>query len=63
MKPYKEGTPLEEIIKDGWSRGFRYEQTLYEAKEMGYELSKARLVREWDRLEFQMKVYFENQGC
>ena len=37
--PYKQGTPLNIIIGDGWSRGFKVEQTVNEAKLMGYDVN------------------------
>lgn len=48
---YKEGTPLEEIIKDGWARGFYQTQTLQEARDMGYNITEEYVVEEWAKLE------------
>ena len=47
-KAYKEGTTLQEIIDDGWSRGFLLDQTLREATAQGYEITSEYLRRAWD---------------
>lgn len=49
MKPYRDGVTLKQIIDDGWSRGFHPEQTLEEASEMGFSLSKEDLLVEWKK--------------
>lgn len=36
MKPYKEGTPVYEIIRDGWSRDFQPTQPVQELIAMGH---------------------------
>ena len=59
-KPYKTGTPLDEIIRDGWSRGFKFEQTIEEAKIMGFIITEEDLLKEWDRLEYEMIEYFDS---
>lgn len=52
-KPYKEGTNLETILDDGWSRGFAVSQTLREAKEMGYEVTESQVMIHWANLDIQ----------
>ena len=50
MKPYKEGTPLNVIINDGFSRGFNAKQTVKEAKEMGYDVTIEYVRDEWIKM-------------
>lgn len=54
MTPYKVGTTLDQIIRDGWSRGFDPEQTLREAGVMGFDLDKAALSLQWTNLTADM---------
>lgn len=49
-KPYREGTSALHIIVDGWSRGFKIEQTMQELKTMGYETDQKYVQIEWDVL-------------
>ncbi len=49
-KPYKDGTPLNAIIRDGWSRGFKPQQTLDEAHTMRHDLMEEQLKIAWDKL-------------
>lgn len=50
---YKEGTPLHEIICDGWARGFRPEQTLREASNAGFAncIVEPELKTAWARMD------------
>lgn len=48
-KPYVDGISLEDIIEDGWSRGFPPSQTIEEAKMMGFDLPLWYLLAEWER--------------
>lgn len=50
-KPYREGTSLEEIIKDGWSRGFAIGQIVHEAKAMGYSITLPECRVKWQELD------------
>ena len=59
MKPYKDNVTLSYIIKDGWSRGFRPEQTISEAKEMGFELSLDELLQEWENHNKQYEEFLK----
>ena len=61
MKPYKDNVTLSYIIKDGWSRGFRPEQTISEAKEMGFELSLDELLQEWEKYSKQYEEFYSKQ--
>jgi hypothetical protein len=45
--PYKEGTTLEQILADGWCRGFDPRQTQKEAETMGYRVSIAEIAADW----------------
>jgi hypothetical protein len=51
MKPvYIQGTSLEDIIDDGWSRGFEIQQTVDELHAQGFTDADEALVKEhWDR--------------
>jgi hypothetical protein len=46
-KVYKEGTTIEEILIDGWSRGFHVDQTVRELKGMGFEVDEEFVHRYW----------------
>ena len=63
MKPYKDNVTLSYIIKDGWSRGFRPEQTISEAKEMGFELSLDELLQEWENHNKQYEEFLKESGA
>lgn len=54
-KKYHEGTPLLAIIQDGWSRGFEVEQTLEEARDMGYAVDRGYIVKTWLFLDEEME--------
>lgn len=58
---YKEGTPLAEIIDDGWSRGFQLEQTVKEATAMGFEVTEAFVKARWESLE--ENIACDTLGC
>ncbi len=59
-KRYKEGTTLNQIIEDGWSRGFKAKQTVSEAAAMGFGITKDELFAVWDYLERKME---HDLGC
>lgn len=59
QKPYHDNVTLPEIIKDGWARGFAYDQTLNEAQLMGYDLKLSELEREWAKLDSEMYTWFD----
>lgn len=61
-KPYVDGTSLEDIIEDGWSRGFPPSQTIEEAKMMGFDLPLWYLLAEWERYEQAMIESFIWEG-
>lgn len=50
---YKPFTPLHAIICDGWSRGFKPEQTLREASNAGYAMCivEPELKQAWARMD------------
>ncbi len=52
---YKPGTTLEQIIRDGWSRDFKAEQTHSEAVANGYEVTLECVKRWWE--EFNVEYY------
>jgi hypothetical protein len=60
MKPYRDNTPLEEILRDGWSRGFLPEQTIEEASAMGFKVSEEDVDIAWHNFQTEMEAYFAN---
>ena len=63
-KVYQEGTTLQEIIKDGWARGFQVSQTLSEATDMGYTLTEESILAEWELLDKEVDnwIAFEKEA-
>lgn len=57
-KPYKDRVSLEEIMHDGWSRGFNPEQTLAEARDMGFTITPDLLSITWEehQLDFDLNM-------
>lgn len=60
-KAYVDGTTLQQILDDGWSRGFLPQQTLEEAEAQGFSLSAEELTAAWkvwdDKLSKDMEVW------
>lgn len=50
-KPYVEGTTLEKILLDGWSRGFEVQQTVDECNEMGHNVDTKLVEACWQVLD------------
>ena len=51
-KPFRDGTTLDEIMQDGWSRGFNPEQTVSECVVMGFtHISLSDVVAAWKELD------------
>ena len=48
---YKNGTTLDQIVTDGWARGFRTCQTIEEARASGFVISKKELTTKWEIIE------------
>lgn len=46
-KPYKDGVTADDIVFDGWSRGFCVEQTLDELQAMGFMAHRASVLQLW----------------
>lgn len=59
-KPYKDWVTLEQILEDGWSRGFHAPQTKREAREMGFEVSLPEITVFWERLTWKHRTDAEN---
>lgn len=53
LKVYKDNTPLFYILEDGWSRGFKVEQTHDEALTMGYNIDQESIYKIWNLLTFK----------
>lgn len=60
--PYIEGTSLEYIIEDGWSRHYPLEQTLSEATQMGYSVTKEMIMEKWLVLDAQMEAWLASRN-
>jgi len=58
-KPYKDSATLDDIITDGWSRGFEIEQTMDECRMMGYEVDYNLVFDKWELLTTEMDEYFK----
>lgn len=54
QQPYKNGTPLTAIIRDGWSRGFDTSQIVAEALFMGHSTTVAEVNATKQSLEIVM---------
>ena len=61
MKAYRDGTPLADIIKDGWAMGFSTDQTYDEAREMGFKVSKMYIEQEWQVRDLEYIDYCNKQ--
>jgi len=57
---YKIGTPLAEIILDGWARGFKVPQTMEEAESMGYEVTEEEIIDAWEYQDKMFRVYLHS---
>lgn len=57
-KAYKDNTPLEAILRDGWSRGFLPEQTIEEAAAMGFKVSEGDVDIAWHNFGMEMEAFF-----
>lgn len=57
MKPYKDGVSLEDIIEDGWSRGFQTSQVIGEAHQMGYNITRREVMDKYIEYESKMEDF------
>lgn len=60
-KVYRDGTTLDQIIFDGWSRGFLPDQTLCEALAQGYSVTLDQILLRWSDLDKEYQQYFDLQ--
>lgn len=56
-KPYKDGVTLEQILLDGWSRGFQAAQTVEECNIMGYTIDLEHVNTYWKTLNEEYSTY------
>lgn len=57
--PYREGTHLLAILRDGWARGFVVEQTVEEAHVMGFtKVTPDLVMRLWRHEDRKMRRHF-----
>lgn len=57
-KPYKDHVTPEQILMDGWSRGFDPSQTQDELKQMGHTRTIQEIREHWAILEADMEAYY-----
>lgn len=60
-KPYHDHVSFEEIIEDGWSRGFDPEQTVDEAAAMGYTVTLFEVQERWKEHQKVMDDYYKER--
>lgn len=60
-KPYHDHVSLEEIIEDGWSRGFVPEQTVDGAAAMGYTVTLFEVQERWKEYRKVMDDYYKEK--
>ena len=60
-KPFKKGTSSLHIVVDGWSRGFKIEQTMQELKAMGYDTDQKYVLMEWDELDNKFESWITKE--
>lgn len=54
LPAYKDGTPLDAILRDGWSRGFDPVQTRNEAEVMGFKVELSEVIERWAELDEEL---------
>ena len=59
MKVYKDKSPLDKLIEDGWARGFHQSQTYEEATAMGFFTTEEYILNEWAKLEEMLEAYMD----
>lgn len=61
---WKPGTKMQAIIDDGWSRGFRPEQTLRECSAAGYSfcIAEPAINARWSSLDISIKEHMEREN-
>lgn len=57
---YKPGTAKEQIIADGWARGFAVSQTVDELKAQGFEATADEVSVAFDRHQAKMEIFFND---
>lgn len=60
--PYRPGTTADQIIEDGFYRGFAIPQTYDELKQMGYQVKPSAIMARWNELEKEMIEFFEKEA-
>lgn len=59
-KPYRDDVTAQQIMEDGWARGFRVTQTLSELHAMGFNaLTEADVLADWKRQNKEFDNYVE----
>ena len=55
-KPYRAGVSADDIVFDGWSRGFTVEQTLEELQSMGFLTDRNAVLQTWQQYDADMEA-------
>jgi hypothetical protein len=59
-KLFKDSATAEDIMRDGWMRGFKVEQTFEELQVMDYYRDTATILEKWGQWDEEMQKYFNN---
>ena len=58
-QPYVDGITLPQILEDGWCRGFETDQTMEEAKYMGFTITEEDISIQWKLWDINFKLATE----
>lgn len=59
QRVYKNGVTKDQIVFDGWSRGFEVLQTVREVEAQGFEVTEDEVTSEFKRHQFDMEEYYQ----
>lgn len=62
MKKHKDGTTKDQMIFDGWSRGFSVSQVASEVEAQGYESDYAEIQVEFDKHQAEMEEFYQRRN-
>ena len=58
-KVYIDGTTLQDILSDGWSRGFQASQTIDEANSMGFTVTELEVLETWEKFDKKLDSWVD----
>jgi len=61
MNKYKDGTTKEQIIYDGWSRGFDISQVIDEVNDQGFTVTHDEVKAAYNKHQDEMEYCFMNK--